>query len=189
MTIWARLLAVAIAAVGLHCESVQWDPEERPQSCAALASEPEWRCGGAQASAICQAQLSRLFWEASARRPNYTRTTTGVLFEVLREGNGISADSEGWNAMTHFTIRLSDGDEVLTTHDTGLPDERRVHEFIPGVREVLLRSRVGQKIEIIVPPDQAYGVSGDPAGKIPPCSLLVWEVEVLDFWASPESRL
>lgn len=84
--------------------------------------------------------------------------------------------------MVHYTGKLLDG----TKFDSSL-DRNKPFDFVVGVGQVIkgwdegiIQLKKGQKAVLTCPPDFAYGARGVP-GVIPPNSVLVFEVELLDF--------
>lgn len=88
----------------------------------------------------------------------------------------------GARVLVHYTGKLLDG----TKFDSSL-DRNKPFDFVVGVGQVIkgwdegiIQLKKGQKAVLTCPPDFAYGARGVP-GVIPPNSVLVFEVELLDF--------
>ena len=60
----------------------------------------------------------------------------------------------------------------------GRPAEFKLSGVIPGWVEGLQMLSGGGKAKLTIPPDLAYKKKGKP-GKIPPCSVLIFEIELL----------
>jgi peptidylprolyl isomerase len=54
-------------------------------------------------------------------------------------------------------------------------------EVIKGWDEGVKGMKVGEKRQLVVPPDMGYGASGTPDGTIPPNSTLIFEVELISL--------
>jgi FKBP-type peptidyl-prolyl cis-trans isomerase FklB len=104
---------------------------------------------------------------------------SGLQYKVLKSGNGPSPSSTD-TVTAHYKGTLLDGTVFDSSYDRGKPEEFPVNRVIKGWTEALLLMKVGDKWQLFVPPNLAYGERGTPDGVIPPNSTLVFEVELLD---------
>ena len=77
----------------------------------------------------------------------------------------------------HYTGRLKDGTVFDDSRARGQPAEFNVNALISGWSAGMLTLRPGGRAVFYIPPHLGYG--GLRAGKVPPFSGLVFEVEVL----------
>lgn len=112
--------------------------------------------------------------------PNATRTDSGLMYTVLKEGSG-EKPTPGTMVSAHYTGMFVDGRKFDSSIDRGEPIRFPVGtgRVIKGWDEALLNMKKGEKRIIILPPDLAYG--DKQKGPIPPNSTLVFEVELVDF--------
>lgn len=112
--------------------------------------------------------------------PNAIRTSSGLRYIVLKEGNG-GPPTKGAIVEAHYTGRLLDGTKFDSSVDRGASFTFVVGrgEVIKGWDEAFLAMKKKEKRIIIVPPGLAYGDKG--MGSIPPGSTLIFEVELIDF--------
>lgn len=112
--------------------------------------------------------------------PNAIKTSSGLMYVVLKEGNG-SVPARGALVEAHYTGRLVDGTKFDSSLDRGQPFHFVVGKgyVIKGWDEAFLAMKKGEKRVLIIPPDLAYGERG--AGSIPPGATLIFEVELIDF--------
>lgn len=112
--------------------------------------------------------------------PNATRTDSGLMYIVLKEGSGDKPTS-GKMISVHYTGMFVDGRKFDSSIDRGEPIHIPVGtgRVIAGWDEALLDMKKGEKRILIIPPDLGYG--NKQRGPIPPNSTLVFEVELVDF--------
>jgi FKBP-type peptidyl-prolyl cis-trans isomerase len=112
--------------------------------------------------------------------PNAIRTSSGLMYIILKEGNG-AKPSSGALVEAHYTGRLLDGTKFDSSVDRGKPFIFLVGrgEVIKGWDEAFLSMKKGEKRVLIIPPGLAYGNKG--MGTIPPNATLTFEVELIDF--------
>ena len=112
---------------------------------------------------------------------NETETTaSGLQIKTLVVGAGDKAEP-GKTAVVHYTGWLLDGTKFDSSVDRGTPFEFPLGSgrVIKGWDEGVATMNIGGKVELIIPPDLAYGPSG-AGGVIPPNATLKFEVEFLD---------
>lgn len=112
--------------------------------------------------------------------PNATKTDSGLMYMVLKEGSG-DKPASGTMISAHYTGTFVDGRKFDSSVDRGDPIRIPVGtgRVIEGWDEALLDMKKGEKRILIIPPDLAYG--DKQRGPIPPNSTLVFEVELVDF--------
>ena len=112
--------------------------------------------------------------------PNAIRTSSGLMYIILKEGNGATPTS-GALVEVHYTGRLLDGTKFDSSVDRGKPFLFLVGrgEVIKGWDEAFLSMKKGEKRILIIPPGLAYGDKG--MGTIPPNETLIFEVELINF--------
>ena len=111
--------------------------------------------------------------------PKLTTTKTGLMFEVMKEGQGGSPSATS-QVVVNYTGSLLDGKVFDSTSGRGKPATFQVNQVIPGWTEALLSMKRGEKVLLVIPPELGYGARGYP-GVIPPNAFLVFEVELVDF--------
>ena len=111
--------------------------------------------------------------------PKLTTTKSGLMLEVVKEGQG-GSPSPTSQVVVNYTGTLLDGKVFDSTSSRGKPATFQVNRVIPGWTEALLAMKRGEKVLLVIPPELGYGAQGYP-GVIPPNSFLVFDVELVDF--------
>ena len=132
----------------------------------------------AQAKAEAAAGAGRAYLEENAKRDGVTVLASGLQYEVLVAGEGAKPSAED-TVRTHYHGTLIDGTVFDSSYDRGQPAEFPVGGVIAGWTEALQLMGTGSKWRLYVPSELAYGAQG--VGSIPPHSVLVFDVELLDI--------
>lgn len=95
-------------------------------------------------------------------------------------GNGAEVQN-GDTVSVHYVGTLTDGTKFDSSRDREQPFEFTVGngEVITGWEQGLLGMKVGGIRKLTIPPELAYGETGQ--GSIPPNSTLIFEIELLEI--------
>lgn len=119
------------------------------------------------------------FLEKNAKEEGVNATNPKLQYKVNKEGEGdLTVGSES-TPLVHYTGKMIDGTVFSSSVDTNHPIPLCIKQTIPGFSEGLLGMKKGEKRTLYIHPELAYGVSGH----LPPNSLLIFEVEVLEIEA------
>ncbi|WP_254507054.1 FKBP-type peptidyl-prolyl cis-trans isomerase N-terminal domain-containing protein [Anatilimnocola floriformis] len=118
------------------------------------------------------------FLAENAKKPGVKQTASGLQYKVLKAGTGATPKATDV-VKVHYTGKLLNGETFDSSLKRGLPSEFPANRVIPGWVEALQLMKVGDKWELYIPSDLAYGDDGNE--RIPPASLLKFEVELLDI--------
>ncbi len=123
------------------------------------------------------AEKSKNFLEANGKKKGVVTLDSGLQYRVINKGDG---DTPGQDATVdvHYRGTLVDGTEFDSSYSRGEPATFPVANVIPGWTEALQLMKVGDKWELVIPSELAYGDQGAPPA-IPPASALIFEVELL----------
>ncbi len=112
-------------------------------------------------------------------------TASGLQYKVLTQGDGKGKQPSASDQVTvHYKGTLLDGTEFDSSYKRNEPATFPLNGVIKGWTEGLQLMRVGDKYQLFVPYQLAYGEQG--RGKtIPPASLLVFEVELKEVQPAP----
>ncbi|HPI36821.1 MAG TPA: FKBP-type peptidyl-prolyl cis-trans isomerase [Ignavibacteriaceae bacterium] len=117
------------------------------------------------------------FLEANKKKEGVKVLPSGLQYKVIKSGDGPSP-KETDKVKTHYKGTLINGTEFDNSYSRGEPAVFPVNGVIKGWTEVLQLMKVGDKWEVYIPADLAYGERG-AGGTIPPNATLIFEVELL----------
>ena len=113
---------------------------------------------------------------------NVVELPSGLRYEIVSPGLG-AVPKPVDTVKVNYTGTLIDGTVFDSSERQGKPIEFALDKVIPGWTEGLQKIGKGGKIKLFVPPQLAYGDDGRPG--IPPGSVLVFDVELLDVTPAP----
>ena len=122
------------------------------------------------------------FLAKNIQDPRIWVTRKGVQYLMLKEGTGVKPKIND-KVQVHYVGTLLNGTEFDNSVKRGAPMEFAVSAVIEGWQDLLLDMKVGEKVRAWIPSHLAYGEAGAPPS-IPPNSLLVFEVELLQVFPS-----
>lgn len=107
---------------------------------------------------------------------DFKTTASGLKYAVLQEGSGNYPKATD-TVTVHYRGTLLNGEEFDSSYKRGQPTSFPLTGVIKGWTEGLQLIQPGGKIKLIIPPELAYGSSGQ--GPIKPNSTLIFEIELL----------
>jgi FKBP-type peptidyl-prolyl cis-trans isomerase FklB len=128
----------------------------------------------------------RAFLEENKKREGViVDTTTGLQYEIIKEGTGKSPSNT--DVVTcHYHGTTIDGTVFDSSIDRGTPAEFALNRVIPGWQEGIPLMKVGAKYKFYIPSELAYGTRGMKP-KIEQNMTLIFEVELLEV-KTPEQK-
>ena len=112
-------------------------------------------------------------------------TETGLYYMIYSQTNDIEVKS-GDVVEFSFKTSLLNGEVLYDSDATGNRKMKiDMNQEESGLNEGLKLMKKGEKAYFILPPHLAFGVAGD-SYKIPPYSVLVYDIEIVDI-KTPES--
>ncbi len=119
------------------------------------------------------------YLSANMTREGVITTESGLQYLVLKEGTGEETPSPNSRVTVHYHGTLIDGSVFDSSVQRGEPIEFGLNQVIRGWTEGLQLMKKGEKTRLFIPPELGYG--NRSAGSIPAGSVLVFEVELIDF--------
>lgn len=116
------------------------------------------------------------FLTENGKKPGVKQTKSGLQYKVVKQGTGATPKDTDM-VRVHYHGTFLDGKVFDSSVTRNEPAEFGVNGVIAGWTEALQLMRVGDKWELFIPSDLAYGDDGNQA--IPPGTMLKFEVELL----------
>lgn len=116
------------------------------------------------------------FLAGNKNKEGITTTDSGLQYELMNEGNGQRPNAHS-KVTCHYEGRLLSGKVFDSSLERGQPATFPLDRVIPGWTEGLQYMKEGAKYRFFIPEHLAYGAN--QVGTIPPCSTLIFEVELL----------
>ncbi len=111
-------------------------------------------------------------------------TESGLQYRVIKEGAGDLQPTDTDVALINYTGSLRDGSVFdASKQPTPLP----VAGVVKGFSEALKAMKKGGKIRAWIKPELGYGEQSPDPAKLPPGSILIFDIELIEFL--PESVL
>ena len=122
-------------------------------------------------------EAGKKFLAENAKKDGVVTTESGLQYKVIKSGDGPSPKADD-TVTTHYRGTLIDGREFDSSYSRGQPASFPVNGVIKGWTEALQLMKVGDKWQLYIPSDLAYG-SSQRSELIQPNSTLVFELELL----------
>eukprot|EP00286_Rhodomonas_abbreviata_P006592 CAMPEP_0181317994 /NCGR_PEP_ID=MMETSP1101-20121128/16768_1 /TAXON_ID=46948 /ORGANISM="Rhodomonas abbreviata, Strain Caron Lab Isolate" /LENGTH=339 /DNA_ID=CAMNT_0023425431 /DNA_START=24 /DNA_END=1043 /DNA_ORIENTATION=+ len=103
---------------------------------------------------------------------------SGLQYKVLEEGGGLEHPKVDTPCECHYAGRLLDGTQFDSSYDRGEPTTFAPNQVIKGWTEAMQLMAQGDKWELYIPMEMAYGPSGRPP-KIPAAATLIFIMEIV----------
>lgn len=132
------------------------------------------------------AQANIDFLAENAKAEGVITTDSGLQYEVLEEGQGEVSPGPDDVVTVHYEGQLLDGTVFDSSISRGEPVDLPVSGVIPGWVEILQLMHEGDKFKVTIPSELAYG-EASPSPVIPPNSVLVFEMELLEIQSNDDS--
>jgi FKBP-type peptidyl-prolyl cis-trans isomerase FklB len=119
------------------------------------------------------------YLEANAKKEGVIVTESGLQYKEVVSGEGEMPTSDK-TVVVHYKGTLTDGTEFDSSYKRGEPAEFPVTGVITGWVEALQLMNVGDKFELAIPSDLAYGSKGS-GQTIGPDATLLFDVELIEI--------
>ena len=123
------------------------------------------------------------FLQHNRAEKGVTETPSGLQYKVIAPGDGGVRPSDGDVVLITYKGMLTDG---TTFDETARPTPMPVAEVVPGFSEGLKLMPRGATYRFWIKPELGYGDAA--TGPIPAHSILVFDLNLLDFRSMEEIR-
>lgn len=141
-----------------------------------LVDLPEDPADAAANGALADQYLNDIVGE-----PCVFQLPSGLIFRIRTAVEEGDSPTRGDMVTVNYRGQLLNGEEFDSSWTRGEPATFPSDRLIAGWVEALPLMQVGERWELFIHPDLAYGMRGTPGGPIGPNMALVFELELLDL--------
>jgi FKBP-type peptidyl-prolyl cis-trans isomerase len=120
---------------------------------------------------------NQAFLAANAKKPGVISLPGGLQYRVLKTGFGVRPSLADL-VQINFTGKLING-TVIDGTSPGLPATVAVSGVIRGLSQVLQMMHVGDRWQVVMPTELAYGAKGAGAGRVPADQALEFDLTLV----------
>ena len=134
--------------------------------------------------AVANKKAGQAFLDKKAKEAGYQKTPSGLVYKVVTEGKGENFTDKDV-VLVKYTGKHIDGKEFDSSKDEAVPFH--LSQVVPGFAEMIKLMKPGQKVEVIIPSDLAYG----PEGREPTIGsneTLIFEMETVGKQEAPKAK-
>ncbi|MGR4862998.1 FKBP-type peptidyl-prolyl cis-trans isomerase [Caulobacter sp. LARHSG274] len=123
------------------------------------------------------------FLAQNAKAPGVVTTASGLQYKVVKSGPKTGKSPKvGDIIKVHYEGKLLDGTVFDSSFERGKPAIMPADGLVPGWMEALPLMHVGDEWTLYLPASLGYG--DRPAGPIPPNSVMVFRLQLIDMLAA-----
>lgn len=120
---------------------------------------------------------NREWLKVKSEEPNILPLDKGIFYRIIKNGDKDLASPNPNNVVTvHYVGKTING-KTFDSSRGGTPPAFRLRDLIPGWIIALQKMHQGDRWEIYIPAEQAYGKYDQPG--IPGGSTLIFDIELL----------
>ena len=123
-------------------------------------------------------RVGKKFLEGKGAEEGVHKLKSGMYFKILTKGSGDKSPNANDDCDVHYAGTLTSGKKFDSSYDRGQPASFKPTQVIKGWTEALQLMKEGDKWEVYIPYNLAYGASGRPP-TIPAYATLVFTMELI----------
>ena len=104
----------------------------------------------------------KAYLAANKKKKGVVTLSSGLQYKVLKKGTGNVSPKATDKVVTHYHGTLIDGTVFDSSYNRGEAVSFPVNAVIKGWTEALMKMRVGDKWQLVIPSNLAYGEQGVP---------------------------
>merc|ERR1712159_627362 len=132
-------------------------------------------------------EAGKKFLEENKAKEGVVTLPSGLQYKILKKGSGAHHPTVDSSCECHYEGTLIDGTEFDSSYKRGSPTSFAPNQVIKGWTEAMQLMVEGDKFELYIPSDLAYGESGSPP-KIPGGSALIFRMEILKIKGKKKAK-
>ena len=149
--------------------------------CALAACGPR---GPAPEELAASAKEAQAFMDKNGKEEGVKTQPSGLQYKIVRSGPATGMRPQKADEVkVHYEGKLVDGTVFDSSYERGQPVAMPLRALIPAWVEALQLMHPGDEWVLYVPPELGYGEDG--AGQIPPNSVLIFRIELIDVLPGP----
>ena len=110
---------------------------------------------------------------------DFTQTPSGMYYRIIGGTRGVARPTVDSEVTVHYEGQLLNGDVFDSSYDRASASTFRLQNVILGWQGAVPMLEPGQKMQVFIPPNLAYGSRGQ--GSIPPNAWLFFSIELIRF--------
>lgn len=129
---------------------------------------------------------AKAYMTTNAKAEGVKALPSGVQYKIVRSGppGGLKPGPQD-EVKVHYEGKLVSGQVFDSSYERGQPAAMPLPALIPAWKEALQQMRPGDEWILYVPPEMGYGSEGAGGGEIPPNSVLIFRIELIDVLPAP----
>ncbi len=132
------------------------------------------------AGATKNQQAGEAYLKENATKEGVVTLASGLQYKVIEKVEQGASPKAHDTVKVHYRGTLIDGTVFDSSYQRNAPATFAVNQVIKGWTEALQLMKVGEKWQLVIPYQLAYGERGNPP-KIAPKSTLLFDVELLEI--------
>lgn len=122
-------------------------------------------------------EKNRAWLAAKAAEPGILSLDKGICYRIIKSGKpGAPSPNRNSVVVAHYTGKTING-KTFDSSRSGTAPAFRLRDLIPGWIIALQKMKIGDRWEIYIPAEQAYGRFNQPG--IPGGSTLIFDIELI----------
>lgn len=144
----------------------------------AAAAAGAWLAFAGTDRVIAAKGTNEQFLAHNAGQAGVVTTASGLQYKELEKGAGGPSPTDADVTLVEYSGKLRDGREFdASQRPTPMP----VAGVVPGFSEGLKKMTKGSKYRFWIKPELGYGANTPDPNRLPPNSVLVFDVKLIDF--------